>query len=304
MNKCNHRKINKTTIAVISTLLILSIAASLNPVTAQSSPTIELLPPAAPPGTPITVQGAGFTPGATVDLHWFGFILDTPDVIGHIGYYPIKTGVNVETDGRFTTTIIAPYDFSDFIHFINATQNGVGTGTLASFVIAPALQLSPQPANYAEGQEVTLNVYGAPLGTAAVMMGLPTMAPEVSVLKFTYDNNEWGFVTSHLETEGPITTGPDIGGNATIRFKTVGGVGKHHIRAYTGGKETMPYLSCEVGGEIEFSIVGPGLDTETILGDVDNVEGLANNAANYSLVAIATSIVNLLILLFIANRRA
>jgi hypothetical protein len=249
-------------------------------------------------------MGTGFTPGATVDLHWFGFILDTPDIIGHVGYYPIKTGITAGTDGSFTTTIIAPYDFSDFLHFINATQNGVGTGTLATFVIAPALQLSPQPANYAEGQEVILNVYGAPLGTPAVMMELPTMGHGVSVLKFTYDNTEWGFVTSHLETEGPITTGPDIGGNATIRFKAVGGVGKHSIRAFTGGLETMPYLSCEVGGEAEFSIVGPGLDTETILGDVNNVEGLANNAANYSLAAIAISIVNLLILLFIANRRA
>ncbi len=79
------------------------------------------------------------------------------------------------------------------------------------------------------------------------------------VLKFTYDNTFWGFATSHLETEGPIVTGGfvggDIGGNITIRFKANGGFTKHNIRGFAGGHNTPPYLSCEIGGEVEFYTV-------------------------------------------------
>lgn len=243
---------------------------------ASGSPAITLLPPAAPPGTPIVVNGASFQSGATVDLSWFGYIVDVPGISGHIGYYPIKTGVTVAPDGSFQTTIITPYDFSDTIHFVNATQNGQGTGiTNATFTIAPTLSLSPQPANYTDGQQVFLTVYGAPLGTAALAMGLNPQN-EVTVLKLTYDNTMWGFVTSHLATEGPIVTagftGGDIGGNATIRFSAVGGVGQHIIRGYVGAKDTPPYLPCEIGGQAVFTIVGPSLDTESILSKLSSLD--------------------------------
>jgi hypothetical protein len=243
---------------------------------AASSPEITLLPPAAPPGTPIMVNGTGFQSGATVDLSWFGYIVDVPGISGHIGYYPIKTGVTVEPDGSFQTTIITPYDFSDTIHFVNATQNGQGTGiTDATFTIAPTLSLSSEPANYTDGQQVFLTVYGAPLGTAAFAMGLNPQN-ETMVLKLTYDNAMWGFVTSHLETEGPVVTagftGGDIGGNATIRFNAVGEVGQHIIRGYVGAKDTSPYLPCEIGGQAVFTIVGPGLDAESILSKLNSLD--------------------------------
>jgi hypothetical protein len=245
---------------------------------AANPPEITLLPPAAPVGTPITVNGANFQSGATVDLSWFGYILDVPNVTGHIGYYPIKTGITVASDGTFHTTIIAPYDFSDIAHFVNATQNGEGTGiTNATFTIVPTLSLSPQPTNYTDGQEVFLNVYGAPLGTAAFVMGLNPLN-EVDVLKLTYDNAMWGFVVSHLTTEGPIVTagftGGDIGGNATIRFNAVGDVGQHVIRAYEGTKDTppVPYLPCEIGGQAAFTIVGPSLDAQAILSKLSSID--------------------------------
>lgn len=240
---------------------------------ASADPTITILPPAGPAGIPITVNGTNFQPGATVDLSWFGFIIDIPGIGGHLGNYPLKTGITVASDGSFQTTIISPNDFSDITHFVNATQNGAGTGiTNATFTIAPSLRLSPQPANYTEGQDVILSISGTPLGTAALMMNL---TQRVTVLKFTYDNMAWGFATSHLETEGPIVTGGltggDIGGNATIRFKAVGGIGKHAIRGYVGEKDSPVYLPCEIGGEGEFFILGPNLDTQSIL---DNLASL------------------------------
>lgn len=87
----------------------------------------------------------------------------------------------------------------------------------------------------------------------------------------------WGFATSHLVTEGPIVTGGfvggDIGGNMTISFKAVGGVGKHSIRAYVGTRDTppVPYLPCIIGGEVEFNIIGPSLDTQTILNRLNSL---------------------------------
>ena len=34
------------------------------------------------------------------------------------------------------------------------------------------------------------------------------------------------------------------------------GTGQHDIRGYTGDKETPPYVSCEIGGEAVFNVVG------------------------------------------------
>jgi hypothetical protein len=235
-------------------------------------PTITLVPPAAPPGTPITVNGANFQPGAAVNLSWYGYIVDVPGTTGHLGYYSIKTGITVASDGTFSTTVIAPYDIGDVAHFVNATQNGDGTGIInGTFNIMPSMQLSPTPANYTEGQEVILHVYGAPTGTIPVP---PTM--ELESLKFTYDNTQWGYDDSHLTTEGPIATGGftggDIGGNITIRFAAVGGVGEHDIRAFEGPSTTAAWLSCEIGSEVTFYIVGPSSDTQTILNDLSNID--------------------------------
>ena len=299
---------------------------------ADPSPQIIILPPAGPPGIPATVMGANFNPGSTVVLSWFGFILDVPGIQGHVGYYSIKTDITVASNGSFVATIMVPNDFSDIVHFVNATQNGVGTGiTNATFTVVPTLALSPQPANYNDGQEVLIHMVGAPLGAAAVAMGLPTLGPpgEATVVKLTYDNTEWGFVTSHLATEGPIVTagltGGDIGGNATIRFDAVGEVGKHIIRGFVGTKNTPPYLPCEIGGEGTFTIVGPSPDTHTILNalaplgaggtvtdikngvatvqtNLDAIKGSTDNSVNYALGAVALSVVNLIILLAVASR--
>jgi hypothetical protein len=245
------------------TLLMLLIALSITSPSIlsraeQTYPMITLTPPAAPHGTPIMVTGTDFTPGAMVDLSWFGYVAQIPGINGTLEYFPITTGITVDDNGNFTTTIIAPYDFGDIVHPVNATQNGVGTGiTNATFTIVPTLYLTPQPTCYTPGQEVLLYVYGGPLGTPAFEMGL-AMLPEATVIKFTYDNTFWGFATSHLETEGPIVThgliGGDIGGNITIRFKAIGDSGIHNIRGFIGGKDTPPYLACEIGGEVEFNI--------------------------------------------------
>jgi hypothetical protein len=255
--------LRKTIIIAALTLLMLLTALSITSPSIRSQseltrPTITLTPTAAPPGTPITVTGTDFTPGATVDLSWFGYVIQIPGITGILDYSPIATGITVDANGNFTTTIIAPYDFGDIIHPVNATQNGVGTDIVnATFTIVPTLHLTPQPTCYTPGQEILLHVYGGPLGTPAFVMGL-SMLPEPTVIKFTYDNTFWGFSTSHLETEGPIVThgfiGGDIGGNITIRFKAIGHSGIHNIRGFLGGKETPPYLSCEIGGEVEFSI--------------------------------------------------
>jgi len=238
---------------------------------AANPPTITLSPPAGPAGIPITVNGTDFQPGATVDLSWYGYIVDVPGITGHVGYYPIKTGVTVATDGSFVTTFITPYDLGDVSHFVNATQNSSGTGIMnGTFNIMPSMQLSPTPTNYTEGQEVILHIYGAPTGTIPVP---PTM--ELESLKFTYDNTEWGYDDSHLTTEGPIATGGftggDIGGNITIRFNAVGGVGEHQIRAFEGPSTTAPWLSCEIGSEVTFTIVGPSLDAQAILSQLSSL---------------------------------
>jgi hypothetical protein len=308
----------------LTTILALSISGFVMvPAKAASvGPAIALSPPAGPVGIPITVNGTNFQPGATVDLSWFGYIVDVPGITGHVGYYPIETGMTVAPDGSFVTTFITPYDFSDIAHFVNATQNGVGTGiTNATFTIVPTLSLSPQPANYTDGQQVFLNVYGAPLGTAAFVMGLNPQN-ETTVLKLTYDNTMWGFVTSHLATEGPIVTagftGGDIGGNATVRFNAVGEVGQHIIRGYVGAKDTSTYLPCEIGGQATFTIVGPSLDAQTIVSQLNNdvasmqtnlgnlassndaIKGSEDNLVNYGIGALALSAISLIILLAVA----
>jgi len=259
---------------LLTTILMLSLSTlAMTPTRAlpTSTPTITLLPPAGPVGTPITVKGANFAAGAKVNLSWYGYITDVPGTTGHLGNYPIKTSITVASDGSFTTTFIAPYDISDVPHFVNATQNGSGTGIVnGTFNIMPSMQLSPTPTNYTEGQEVILHVYGAPTGT---IPSPPT--GELMSLKFTYDNNYWGYDDSHLTTEGPIVTGGftggDIGGNITIRFLAVGGVGEHYIRAFEGPSTTGPWLSCEIGGEATFNIIGPSSDTQAILNQLTSL---------------------------------
>ncbi len=237
------------------------------------NPTITLLPPAGPVGIPITVIGNGFAPGANVNLTWFGNIIDVPGIAGHVDTYTIKSGITADQNGNFTATIISPSDFSDIPHQVNATQNGIGTGIInATFTTVSTMQLSPQPANYTDGQQVFLNITGGPLGAAALPI---TGASEAEVLKFTYDNVMWGFDTSHLTTEGPVATGGftgwDVGGNISIRFTATGEAGIHTIRAYIG-RETVPiWLSCEIGGEVTFTIMGPSLDTQTILSQLSSL---------------------------------
>jgi hypothetical protein len=216
------------TLTLLSALLIVSFT-GYTPQSARgvASPMITLNPPAGPVGTPVTVSGTDFTPGATVDLSWRGFIVDVPKISGHVDYYPIVTGINVAGDGSFTAKFTVPYDFCDVGHYVNATQDGVGAGiTNATFTIIPSMTLTPQPSKYKDGQELMLHIYGAPLGTAALVLGLNPLN-EVTVLKLTYDNAAWGFVVSHLATEGPIVTagatGGDIGGNATVRLYALGG---------------------------------------------------------------------------------
>jgi hypothetical protein len=308
----NNHKCNSATI-FLTFILALSIGSLIMIPTKAASvdPAITLLPPAAPPGTPITVNGTNFQPGFTVDLSWFGYIVDVPGRAGHVGYYVIKAGVTVGSDGSFITTFIAPYDFSDIYHFVNATQNGAGTGiTNATFTIMPTISLSPQPTNYTDGQQIFLTVYGAPLGTAAFVMGLNPQN-ETTVLKLTYDNTMWGFVVSHLATEGPIVTagftGGDIGGNATVRFNAVGEVGQHIIRGYVGAKDTPPYLPCEIGGQAVFTIVGPSLDTQAIQTNLGNltvsnqgVKSSSDTTGNYALAALVLSIISLIVLLVVA----
>jgi hypothetical protein len=253
------QKRNYIAILIAIALTLSFIGLTVTPARALSTPTITLLPPAGPVKTPITVKGTNFTPGNMVNLAWFGYIVDVPGISGHVGYYPIKQNILVAPDGSFVTTIIAPYDFCDITHYVNATQNGVGTGIVnATFTIVPSLQLGPQPSKYKEGQTVTLFVYGAPRGPEAVALGL---TPRPTVLKFTYDNGMWGYATSHFVTEGPIVSGGfvggDIGGNATITFKATGGVGTHVIRAYEGDpSSSLAWLPCILGGEAVFSIAG------------------------------------------------
>jgi predicted small secreted protein len=298
------RRVRNIFVTLVAILLVSTVISALPTVRGVGPPKITLLPPAGPVETPINIEGTDFKPGSRVDLTWFGYIIDVPGIKGHIGYYPIGTGVTVGSDGNFITTIVAPYDFTDITHFVNATQDGVGTGIVnATFTIIPSLLLEPQPTNYTDGQEIILHVYGGPLGTPALMMKL---SPRLTIIKFTYDNTFWGYATSHLETEGPIVTGGfvggDIGGNITIRFKAVGGPGQHDIRGYTGDKETPPYLSCEIGGEAVFNVVGSNPDTQSILEKLGTVENKTDSLANYGLGLIALSIVNLVILLAVAVR--
>jgi len=219
-------------------------------------PKITLLPPAGPVQTPITVSGTGFTPGASVNLLWFGYIASSHS----LGYYPIKTGIVAGSDGAFTTTFKAPFDFGvNVVHMVNATQNGVGKEiSNSTFNIVPSLQLQPQSAKYKEGQEVILQVFGAPAEGIPISPG-PGAPPEIPILKFTYDNNYWGWIWSHM-VPVPVATGypkGDVGGNATIRFTALGSSKLHAIRAYEGSLTTIgPWLGCEIGGEVKFEIAG------------------------------------------------
>jgi hypothetical protein len=270
-NKRNHAAV---LLVFLATILVLSIANfNVASVKAAVVPTLTLVPPVGPVGIPITVSGNGFDLGANVSLTWFGNIVDVPGIAGHVGTYDIKSGIIADENGNFMTTIISPSDFSDIPHQVNATQNGIGTGIAnATFTTVPTLILSPQPANYTSGQQFFLNITGGPLGSAALPI---TQSSTATVLKFTYDNVMWGFDTSHLSTEGPVSTGGfigwDVGGNISIRITAVGEVGTHSIRAYAGEKSTPIWLSCEIGGQVNFNIMGPTSDTQTIL---DNLVSL------------------------------
>ena len=245
-----------------------------------ATPKIVLSSSAGPVGTPITVNGTGFSSGAIVGLWWFGYIVDTPSINGHLGYYRIKSGINVGLNGNFLSTFIAPCDFGPGItHYVKAIKNEIGkcatdekcityekSTAYASFTILPSLQLSPQPANYKQSQNVTLYIYGAPISENVCMDGQPS---SLKVLRLTYDNSEWGYMASHLKTQGTTVTGGlaggDIGGNATIEFTAVGWVGEHVIRAYVGEKDAAVNLQTELGGQVEFYIVGPTSDTQAII---------------------------------------
>jgi hypothetical protein len=232
---------------------------------APSSAKITLFPPAGPVQTPITVSGTGFTPGASVDLSWFGYVASS----NSLGYYPIKTGIIAGSDGSFQSTFKAPFDFGvNVLHNVNATQNGVGSGIMnTAFNIVPSLQLKTQSEftnnqgvypTYFEGQEVVLQLFGVPADGIPVSPG-PGAPPEIPIMKLTYDNNYWGWIWSHM-VPVPVATGfptGDAGGNATIRFTVVGTSKVHTIRAYEGSLATIgPWLGCEIGGEVKFETVG------------------------------------------------
>jgi hypothetical protein len=222
------------------------------PVTAK----ITLSPPVGPVQTLITVSGTGFTPGASVVLSWYGYQSGPP----YLGYHTIKTGIVAKSDGTFTTTFNAPFDFGvNVVHNVNATQNGHGNGiTNTSFNIVPSLKLKNPSAKVKEGQQVWLQLFGVPAQGIAVSPG-PGAPPEVPIMKITYDNNYWGWIWSHL-VPVPVATGyptGDVGGNATIRFTAVGSSKIHSIRAYEGSLTTIgPWLGCEIGGEVKFEITG------------------------------------------------
>jgi hypothetical protein len=260
------------------------------------TPKIALSSSTGPVGTPITVNGTGFSSGATVDLWWFGYIVDMPYVKGHLGYYQIKSNISVSLDGNFLSTFTTPYDFGPGItHYVKAIKKCTEKSTYneecthyekcthydecasygkceayASFTIRPSLQLSPQPANFEQSQNVTLYIYGAPIGEKVCMEGQPS---NLKVLRLTYDNSEWGYVTSYLRTQGTTMTGGltggDIGGNATIRFTAVGWVGEHVIRAYLGERDAAPNLQTEIGGQVEFYILESASDTQAVLDKLD-----------------------------------
>ena len=260
MNKLTRKSVAVLILGIITLTAIGFVLINTNVQNAQAlgSATVTLLPPVGPVQTPITVNGTGFDSGANVVLYWFGYIASSHS----LGYYQIKTGITAASDGTFLTTIIAPFDFGiNVLHNVNATQNGSGTGiTNATFTIVPTMKLSPQPTKYKEGQEVFLQIFGAPAQGITVSPG-PGAPPEVPILKFTYDNSYWGWIWSHIEPV-PVATGfptGDIGGNATIRFTVTGPSGLHVIRAYEGSIATIgPWLGCEIGGQVQFRIAGLG----------------------------------------------
>jgi hypothetical protein len=129
VKEMNEIKPNYISILIIATLILslgtFYVLANVPDVSASNSAGITISPLAGFVKTPITVTGKGFTPGASVDIIWFGYVASSQS----LGYYPIKTGIVAGSDGAFKTVFNAPFDFGVNVqHNVNATQNGVGTG--------------------------------------------------------------------------------------------------------------------------------------------------------------------------------
>jgi len=189
---------------------------------------LELAPSAGRIGTQAALRGAGFEPGARLDIVWQAYagewIVD--DTASGGENYKGRTYsevsvplVSVSTDaaGAFATEFIVPDGFG-FTHNVQVLQDGV---------------VRNQTSYYVE-MEVTISPDSGPVGTPITVdvRGIG-VSPLHSSWELTYDNRFTGWMSA-------VTTD----GHATFTIPATGALGPHVLKILHGSF-TFPYLNMQ-----------------------------------------------------------
>ncbi|MBI5157332.1 MAG: hypothetical protein HZA58_04880 [Acidimicrobiia bacterium] len=177
------------------------------------------------PGTTVSVNGLGFTPGESFDLTW-GSAEGSWDLQGDASeeyhgrvFTPTVVPLGSVTaggDGTIATTFEVPDDFG-FSHDVRLIDAGGIVRNQAAFVIDMQVEISPESGP--PGTPITIRVSG---------LGLEALEGNRQIL---YDNRYTGWMSA-------VTTK----GTAEVVIPATGGPGPHRIDVARGAF-TFPYLN-------------------------------------------------------------
>jgi hypothetical protein len=200
--------------------------------------TLRIVPPRARIGDTVTITGAGYPAGASVELLWYTVqgqyeLLGGTEFVGqsYDDYFGVLATTVADAYGEIETTIVVPRDFGG-AHDVRA-RIGEREVSQASLTVQPTIFLVPEEGPV--GTPVELHIVGI------------DCRPSLNTWHVLYDNRYFGMASA-------VTTR----GVAVARFRATGPVGRHVIGAWNNSFNNTPYLAWDTGPFRD--IAGPGTE--------------------------------------------
>lgn len=184
-------------------------------VSAAEEPTLTVSPTAGPPETPVTVTGAGYAPGASVDIVWYTMEGNRVSGRGFVEVGSVIATAVADAEGNLAASFVAPYDLGGPAHRVEAVVN----------------EEAVAETSYLLEREVWITPTSGPAGTViTVRVAAGGWTHYDNNVAITYDNAFLGFACSFNSQ-----------GNISVYVQARGGVGKHvlgvHPALYYGPSE-------------------------------------------------------------------
>jgi hypothetical protein len=200
--------------------------------------TLQIVPPRAHIGETVSITGAGYVPGASVELLWYTVqgeyeLIGQTEFVGqrYEDYVGVLASTTANEHGEIVTTVAVPRDFGG-AHDVRACIAGREIAQ-ASLTIQPTIFLEPEEGPV--GTLVELHIVGI------------DCRPSLNTWHVLYDNRYLGMASA-------VTTR----GVAVARFRATGPVGPHVVGAWNNSFNNTPYLAWDTGPFRD--IVGPGTE--------------------------------------------